>query len=352
MTRLSSADHALCANALSLINSLMRDCIASESEIEWPKLVKRLQDLGVIKAVYALTQSPSLADVASPALEFQSLTKLLLRRWRDTPLDLEKPEHRRALKALHLASNPPPKDLSISTASGSQDEQENGTEDVEGDQEKATILQKGSKNASRRHHPEKWRRLGFATESPSYEFEEVGFLGMMDLTEWVRRHEDTFQKLLLEQVSKPTEQRCPIVRASLAVTLALYEHFEVEMGEGEDVQQRYIALDGDRQALDRVFKPLLLQWSRLHATALTAFLRLWKETGAEIEDFSKIEDLVRILVGHVIGQASRTKDVVEVEKKMDEIELGRLRELQMELLELTYEDAWGHHMKYVKAPIL
>ena len=52
VNRLSSADHALCANSLQLINSLMRDAITNDSETEWPKFIKRLQDLGVIKAVY------------------------------------------------------------------------------------------------------------------------------------------------------------------------------------------------------------------------------------------------------------------------------------------------------------
>ena len=52
VSRLSSADHALCANALQLINSLMRDAMADESDLDWPKFIGRLQDLGVIKAVY------------------------------------------------------------------------------------------------------------------------------------------------------------------------------------------------------------------------------------------------------------------------------------------------------------
>ena len=347
VARLSSADHALCANALSLINSLMRDSIANESETEWPKVVKRFQDLGVIKAVYVLMQGSSLTDVALPVLEFQYLTKVLLREWRDTRVDLEKAEHRRALKSLHLASNPPPKHPSTSTITTFQTDRDSA-DDGETDNGKQHLIRKGSKMASRRHHPEKWRRLGFATESPSYEFEEVGFLGMMDFTDWVRRHEDIFQKLLLEQASKSTEQRCPIARASLAVTSVLFEHFEVDKEEGEDTQQRYLALEGDKHALDRVFKPLLLQWSRLHSACLAAFLRLWKETGAENEDFNKVEDLVRILVEQVIGQAPRTKEMGEVEVELAEMELGRLRELQMELLTLTYEDVWGHHLRYVE----
>ncbi len=113
-------------------------------------------------------QSSALQDLAHPLLEFQALTKVLLRKWRDVPVDQEKPEHRRALKGLHLASNPEKHEKTDTGPDG------------------------GKKN---RHNPEKWRRLGFDTESPASEFDEVGFLGMMDLTDYVRRHEDGYQKV-------------------------------------------------------------------------------------------------------------------------------------------------------------
>ena len=319
VARLSSADHALCANALQLINSLMRDAITSDGETEWPKFIKRLQDLGVIKAVYVLMQSTALQDLAHPLLEFQALTKVLLRKWRDLLVDLEKPEHRRALKGLHLSSNPEkPSDW-------------NDRVDEQG---------------RRKHNPMKWRRLGFETESPAWEFEEVGFLGMMDLTDYVRKHEDGFQKLLLEQATKPVEERCPIVRSSLAITSILYEHFEVDKSDMEDAKS-YLALES-RSNFDKLFKPLLLQWSRLHTAGLQAFFRLWKATGAEQEDFMKVVELVRILIESVVGGASRTKDVQDVEDELADFEYQRLRELQMELLELTYEDAWGHHLRQVR----
>ncbi|KAF2460007.1 ELMO/CED-12 family-domain-containing protein [Lineolata rhizophorae] len=318
VSRLSSADHALCANALQLINSLMRDSITNDGEGEWPKFIKRLQDLGVIKAVYVLMQSSALQDLAHPLLEFQSLTKVLLRKWREVKVDLEKQDHRRALKGLHLASNP----------------------------ERVPQGDRDTLRGSRRHHPEKWRRLGFETESPAWEFDETGFLGMMDLTDYVRKNEDGFQKLLLEQSATVAERRCPVARASLAVTMVLYEHFEVDKVDSEDLQ-RYVVLES-RSNFDKAFKPLLLQWSRLHTGGLNAFLRLWKATGAEADDFAKVEELVRILVEQVVGQAPRVKDVHEVEAELADFEYERLRELQMELLELTYEDVWGHHLRQVR----
>ncbi|KAI1499146.1 ELMO/CED-12 family protein [Biscogniauxia marginata] len=335
--KLQSADHALCATTLMLINALIRDAVSSETSSnnnngraggtgeEWPKFIKRLQDLGLIKAVYNLMQSAALQDLAHPLLEFQSLTKVLLKRWRDVKVDLERPDHRRALKGIHLASAP--------------------TRDYVNGTGKGDEPQDSGKKSSKRHHPEKWRRLGFETESPATEFDTAGFLGMMDLTDFIRKNEDGFQKLLLEQSTRPLHERCPIARASLAVTLTLYEHFDCEHSEMEDLRG-YQLSDGKQQ--DKLFRPLLLQWSRIHTAGLQAFFRIWKTTAAEQHDFEKVAELVRILVDQVVGQAGRSKDVVEVEEDLVEYDLGRLRELQMELLGFSFEDQWGQHLYKVR----
>ena len=117
-------------------------------------------------------QSSALQDLAHPLLEFQALTKVLLRRWREVKVDLEIKEHRTALKGLHLASAPDTKSDAASYNSGS-----------------------GSGSRRRPHNPEKWRRLGFETEAPAWEFGDVGFLGMMDFTDFVRKDEDGFKKV-------------------------------------------------------------------------------------------------------------------------------------------------------------
>ncbi|KAK4042422.1 ELMO/CED-12 family-domain-containing protein [Parachaetomium inaequale] len=350
--QLQSADHALCANALMLVNALIRDAVSSDGSgsgsggssvvpprspgasanagEEWSKFIKRLQDLGLIRAVYNLLQSSALQDLAHPLLEFQSLTKVLLRKWREVRVDLERPEHRRALKGLHLASAPDRRHA-------------NG---VAGTATAAAEDGDAARKGSRRHNPEKWRRLGFETESPAVEFETAGFLGMMDLTDYVRKNEDGFQKLLLEQSTRPLNERCPVARASLAVTMIVYDHFEVDKSDLEDIRG-YLALN-DAKTHDKLFRPLLLQWSRLHTAGLHAFFRLWKSTGAQRDDFDKVAELVRVLIEQVVGQSGRTKDVLEVEDELQEYDAARLRELQMELLELSFEDQWGPHLFQVR----
>lgn len=321
VTRLSSADHALCANALQLINSLMRDAVTTGGP-EWPKFIKRVQDLGVIRAVYTLMQSSALQDLAQPLLEFQTLTKLLLRKWRDVAVETKRPEHQRAVKGIREVAGK--------------------AIELEG-QEEAKLTGKPRQTVSK---AEPWRRLGFAGEHIEPEFEEVGFLGMMDLADYVRKNEDGFEKLLLEQGIVPPEQRCPMARASIAVTAVLYEHFEIDKPDLEDIKE-YLALDS-RNSVDRLFKPMLLQWSKLHTAGLQAFCRLWKATGAQLSDFDKVSELVRILIDQVVGGAVRTKEISTIEEEIATFDCQNLRELQMELVELAYEDSWGEHLKQVR----
>ncbi|KFX90115.1 hypothetical protein V490_06634 [Pseudogymnoascus sp. VKM F-3557] len=338
VSQLNSADHALCANALMLLNALMRDAITSDggkdgtskssgTGEEWPKFIKRLQDLGVVKGAYRLMQSSALQDLAHPLLEFQTLTKLLLRKWRDMRVDLERPDHRRALKGIHLASAP--------------EKREHVTQ-----MGRVEEVSDSAKKGSRKHNPEKWRRLGFVTESPAWEFDPMGYLGMMDLTDYVRKQEDNFQKILLEQSSKPLHTRCPIARCSLAVTAILYEHFGADKSETEDT--KYYQMLESPQNYDMIFRPLVLQWSRLHTAGLLAFFRLWKATGAVQDDFDKVAELVRILIDKVVGAAPRTKDIQEAEEEIAEFEYQRLREVQMEVLKFSFEDQWGHHLQQVR----
>ncbi|TLD25760.1 putative elmo ced-12 family protein [Venturia nashicola] len=314
VSMLNSAEHLLCANALHLINSLIRDAVTNDEDTEWPKFIKKLQDLGVIKAVYFLMQGNAIQDLAPPLLEFQSLTKVMLRKWREVKVELEKNDHKRALRSISAASY-----------------QEESMRSM----------------GSRRHKDtERWRRVGFETEFPGSEFDDTGFLGMMDLTDYVMKNEDQFRKLVLEQSTKLEDLRVPIARASLAVTLVLYEHFDIEKGEADDAH-RYAIMES-RNNFEKAFRPLLLHWSRLHTAGLNAFLRLWKATGAEVDDFDKVAELVRILVEQVVGQAPRTRDISEAEVELQDFDYHKLRELQMELLELAYEDVWGHHLRQVR----
>ncbi|TKA31771.1 hypothetical protein B0A50_01849 [Salinomyces thailandicus] len=324
--RLSASDHMLCANALQLVNALMRDAVLHSGEHEWPRFIKRLQDLGVIGGVGMLMRGDAAADLQTPLaaaiLEFQGLTKLLLRKWREVRVNVELPEHKRALKTIHLLSRPEP----YHAPARASEHSESG----------------GGAKGSRQHHPEKWRRLGFETESPAWEFDDTGYLGIMDLVDFARRNPDLYHKTLLEQAVLPPALRCPLARASLSVTLILYEHFEIDddatLLERPDAAP-YIHSAGNPE---KIYRPLLLQWGRLHTAALTTLLRLWKVSGAQVDaDFFKLEELVRIIVERIVGSATRRTEIAGVELALRNVGLEAARLWQMQGLDEVYEDAWG-----------
>ncbi|KAI4716153.1 hypothetical protein E4T48_07680 [Aureobasidium sp. EXF-10727] len=310
--KLASADHALCANALHLVNALMRDSVANGGETEWPKFINRLQELGVISGVEDLMHGDALHEIAAPVLEFQNLMKILFARWRHILVDLEKVEHRKALKELQVSSFP-------SNYQASQ-------QDLDSD---------------------KWQRLGFSSDNPAADLEETRFLGMMNLTEYVRRNRDAFQRELLEQSVLPMEQRCPIAKASLSITMVLYEHFEIAKMDGQDPTKNTTTLEDIKDA-EGLAKPLLLRWEDIHAASLNAFIRLWKEAGATVDDFRKIDDLSRLLIRTILGQADRRATMDQVEEQLGSTPLAKVREWQLQDVSQIYEYAWGQDLRNLR----
>jgi engulfment/cell motility protein 1 len=166
---------------------------------------------------------------------------------------------------------------------------------------------------------------------------------MMNLTEYVRRNRDAFQRELLVQSVLAPEQRCPIAKASLSVTMVLYEHFEIAKMEGLDPSASTRA-DNTKDA-EGLAQPLLLHWEDVHAAALNAFIRLWKETGAETTDYRKIEDLSRLLIRTVLGQADRKGAMDQVEEQLGNTPLEKVREWQLQDVSQIYEYAWGQDLR-------
>ncbi len=60
----------------------------------------------------------------------------------------------------------------------------------------------------------------------------------------------------------------------------------------------------------------LLRWEDVHAASLKAFIRLWKEAGATTDDYRKIDDLSRLLIRTILGQADRRTTMNQVEEQL------------------------------------
>ena len=322
--RLSSADHSLCYNALQLLNAILRDSMANDSASEEQSLFKKYTYLGVIEAVYMLMQDPAVQDLAHSLLDFQSLTKQLLRKWKEVDFNQEQQEHRRQLKSILQASKTQP-----SKTTGTRSDESSDTP---------------SSPNSRKRDGEKWRRLGFQSEMPEQDFRDAGLLGVRDLKSFASKSEEVFPRLLQEQSTHTPEERCPIARVSISTTSILYDHFDIEDVNADESHQ-YVALES-RSTLEKLFDPLLLQWSKLHNNLIQAFVRLWGTAGARQNDFAKIEYLVRILLEKVTDdELPGSRDITEVENRIATYELQRLREDQMALLGEMHKEAWGHHLR-------
>ncbi|BFZ62287.1 hypothetical protein YB2330_003376 [Saitoella coloradoensis] len=331
VNRLRSADHVLCANSLMLINALTRDALDAKNmsgasktnshshSKEWEGFVQELRRLGVQRAVSALMQHAPTPDLLlAPLQDFQSLTLTLLHSWSRIRVD---PSHLSILDGIWTESG-------LNVISGA-----------------------------------KWTKLGFATEFPLGEFaflgreEEksecgCGWLGLSDLEGFVGRDRAGFRKLLLEQLAKPEQLRCPLARASITVTNLLYAHFSLSAPDRSlhPKMESPFSPRGSTMTLstpyDNGLCPLLLSWGSLHHASLLAFFRLWAESHATIADFDRVKDLVEVLLSTVMS-APDTKDkgMKEVERELFEFEYRLLRRLQLEGLEGIRERTWEGPVK-------
>ena len=335
--QLGSADHGLCGSAISLLNALMRD-VLTNGEVggekdndrveDWMTFIKRLEDLGVMTKTSTLMRSSGLQDLAHPLLETQIIALMILRKRQQIPFDIDNHAQRRILKTIHAYSKP-------STLEH---------------QSTITSHSISSTTTSKASDPEKWRRLGFLTESPGKELSDPGcFAAIRDLHYYVCHHTSTFQRILLEQSAKPFNERPPIARCSLDVSWLLYDYFGCDNPEDASL---YRVLDSDTpERFDQIFKPLVLDWARLHVACLTAFIRLWAATQASYDDYDKLVDLVKICIREVIGEAQRTDTIEEVEQRMSEISLWQLRALQLKAYDDAFEMRWHDHLTDVRSKL-
>lgn len=132
----------------------------------------------------------------------------------------------------------------------------------------------------------RWRRLGFRTETPQFEFDSTGLLGLRALAKFAQDSTNEFALSLKEQLSRPEDRRCPLASASSAVLLAVSEHFDVPQGASTS---------------PTVAQPCLLRFFDCHALALAFFVRIWTDSGAKQDDFARILTLTKSQISASLG---------------------------------------------------
>jgi engulfment and cell motility protein 1 len=119
--------------------------------------------------------STQLKDLTAPILDFQNLAKLLARRWRDYAVDRKKKDCRKVLGLLQQAvsdsKEPIEKDHSPT--------EEDVPPSPPGDEESEFD----------------WTKLGFQTNDPTNEINEMGFLGLLDFASFVQRDSEAYRKV-------------------------------------------------------------------------------------------------------------------------------------------------------------
>jgi engulfment and cell motility protein 1 len=153
-------------------------------------------------------------------------------------------------------------------------------------------------------------------------------------------------KIVLEQLAKPPQLRCPIAKASVAITSLLYEQFSLSAAIDTPAP---ISPSPDTPIPDaeQSFQPLYLQWLRIHSATVKAFLRLWRDTGAEsLHDLPKIIELTRVLLLKTVKQGTRDLEIYDIEQAIEDgaTNWRALRREQMDAREGEHERAWGESL--------
>ncbi|KAG6891187.1 hypothetical protein C0995_008439 [Termitomyces sp. Mi166 len=247
--------------------------MAQYSDSWWEEFIDELERLNVRKAVIRLMSLHIMEDLTSCILDFQANIVRVTYRKKTTLVDPE-------VETSHAAA------LAYIWASSRLNEETD---------EQGGLL--------------KWRKLGFETENMVQEFSEVGVLGLDCL-------------LVLEQLSRSTERKCSIAKASNEVVELLSEHW---------------AIFAPGYSTSTAFQPFFLDFYKVHCLATRFFLRMWTESGAATEDFTRVSALVRSQPHVRIKVALRSENVRpwhEVEHDFNEQEYCEVRDRQMKELEL------------------
>lgn len=304
--RLSSGDSMMAMDSMLLINSLLKNATDSQ----WQELADQLERLNLRKAVIRLTSLTTSEELTSSTLEFQANLMSFAYRRKNTPIDLSSTSVTNTLDIIWAAAKlpqPEPRTPTRNTPRSSP-KVRTGWQDF------------GSGDGILYEEPDAdhqtWVKLGFDSENLRTEFARVGLLGLDCLRALATASADYFQEIVLEQLSRPPERRCPVAKASNEIVELLSEHYR---------------LFAPSYSSAPSFQPYFLSFHRVHNLALKFFLRVWDEIGAAASDFSRVAALAQSQINYALRDETRPWH--EVEHDFLESEYREVRERQMRELE-------------------
>ncbi|GAA6003725.1 hypothetical protein JCM10207_003565 [Rhodosporidiobolus poonsookiae] len=164
----------------------------------------------------------------------------------------------------------------------------------------------------------RWRRLGFKTESPQFEFDATGVLGLKALAKYASDSQNEFAATLRDQQSRPESRRCPVSVVSNTITFLLSSHFDLLAG----VPQT-----------PTVPNPYLFRFFELHALVVSFFLRMWHESGATQADYERVATLTKSQISFVCA-AGGEKTWFKVRQEFLSADYRTVRDRQMREMEI------------------
>ncbi|KAK9455644.1 ELMO/CED-12 family-domain-containing protein [Dipodascopsis uninucleata] len=311
-------DTGLAAASLQLVNVALSDILSQSTQMvakddRWPAIESSLYRSMIVQTAATLHSDQSLStDVSIGLTSLEILVREMHCRWRARTIDVDDLDsHIEAFTYLF--------ELGKQEAAGLL------SSEIDDDTDEATAAI--------------FRHLGFLNPTaPEKDFENVGWIGVVDLIHFVRElSQSGFSALLHEQWAHTLISRqCPIVGVSIAITSYLCEFFNLKQ-HPSSVPSPRLLISGE---LKIPSDPLFLQWSTLHFQCTLAFIRLWHESHSErkeatdLKDFNRILDLIRALLNHIREIAARNRSVIlRIADTITGISLQDLRRLQISQIE-------------------
>ncbi|GAA5840995.1 hypothetical protein JCM11251_006778 [Rhodosporidiobolus azoricus] len=147
----------------------------------------------------------------------------------------------------------------------------------------------------------RWRRLGFRTESPQFEFDSTGLLGLKMLAKYAMESQNEFAATIQDQLNRPEPRRCPISTVSNTSLYLLAQHFSL--------------LDPPHSSSSATTvpavtpNPYLFRLAELHALVTQFFLRMWSDSGASsLADYERLTNLTASQIAFVLGSGPTKTD--------------------------------------------
>ncbi|BGP56587.1 hypothetical protein JCM8202v2_004213 [Rhodotorula sphaerocarpa] len=136
----------------------------------------------------------------------------------------------------------------------------------------------------------RWRRLGFTTEAPQYEFDTVGLLGLKTLKRYAEDSQNEFAETLrVYETGGARRDRIPLSTISNIVLRLLLDHLvpAQTVGSGSTPSTSY-----------------LFRFNECHALGVQCFQHLWEDSQSGVQDLERLTRMTKSQIVMVLDQDS------------------------------------------------